>query len=214
MDNVAERVQYALELRGMTPHGLASNLRVASIGGEEHGLPPIPWANKERVYELLAEGKKATPVEFIQAVAAILRVRPAWLAFAEGPCEAEGPADQWRELYLVDGKLRRFKPPEDPEDRKQLRRDFEAGFKNAESFGRVSLVVQIVFANVLARLFERLRERGTYQDDAFWRGEQAATIWRDSLDRVGLEANQVGTGKEDTDLLLRSLTDWERTLTD
>ncbi len=193
MDTVGERLKYALALRGKTANWLATQLKMTNMAREAAGISPIPWANTVRIYELLGGGEKPTPVEFVEAVASLLTLRPAWLAFSDGPCEADVPGDQWRELYLVDGRLRRFKPPDEPELRAQVRREFEAGFEAAEGFGRVSATVQVVFANYLAHHFERCREEPTgFPDQALWRGTEAANTFNLAVKKVRDGAKATG----------------------
>lgn len=213
MDTVADRFEYALALREKGRMFLVAALQEENGRRRREGLPPVPWANKERVYEFNPCRTKPVPVEFVEAVSNVLDVRPAWLAFGSGPCEAGVPADPVRELYLVDGIMEVFSPPGDPADRNRIRREFQAGFGNPENFDGVSPTVHVVFANYLARYFGRCREKGdTRPDSPLWRGQEASQSFTAMVRKVrdGGKASGTPDGRASwTAAALWGLGSWE-----
>ena len=175
--DVRHRLEYARKVRGKTRHRIFQELK-------ESG-PNVPNRTKRDVYAFFSDtARKTPPLPTLEALALILEVRAAWLAFGEGPMEAGVPSDPERELFLVDGAPWRFNPYLDPEERRWDRQSFHASFRSAEGFEKLSYAGRAAFSDYLARYFERAREEGRYQDSATWRGQEAATQFLLAVDMV------------------------------
>lgn len=203
--DIRNRLEYARKVRGMTKH--QTFLRLKKTGQN------VPNKTKRDVYAFFSETtRKTPPVATLEALALILEVRVAWLAFGEGPMEAGVPSGPVRELFLVDGALWRFNPFLDPQKRNWDRQSFHAAFRSAEGFEKVSYTVQVVFSNYLAGYFEGTREEGRYRDSATWRGQEAATQFIKALDMIRYKTIRGGEPAEDpntTGALLWAFGSWE-----
>jgi hypothetical protein len=183
--DVRNRLDYARRVRGRTRHQVFLQLK-------ETGQS-VPNKTKRDVYAFFSETtRKSPPLPTLEALAFVLRVRVPWLAFGDGPMEAGVPADSTRELFLIDGASWRFNPFLDPQKRNLDRQSFQAAFRSAEGFERLSRAAQAAFCDHMARHFEATREAGTYQDNAGWRGQEAATQFIRALDIIRYRTQRQG----------------------
>jgi hypothetical protein len=214
---ISGRLDYALSVRKeeWSVRRLSFALQAMNEDLVACGFRPLPKVRPNPLGELFSLHKDVSyPAETVEAVARLLRIRPAWVFSGEGPMEADTLADPKRELFLVDGALRHFKADLNPEDRNRARKDFFVGFKPWKQYKKVSYTVQVVFQNVLARFCQRQREKGNPEvANALWRGKAAANLWNDAVQGAQV-GDDLGTGREDTDALLRALSQWERKLRD
>jgi hypothetical protein len=211
MDDVTARLVYALDLRQMTRHQVFQGVYEENQRRSRQGLPRLRNVNPRDFYAFFSETfRKTPPIATLEAIARVLRVRPTWLAFQEGPVEDGVVANGHRELYLVDGVLDRFSPPKSPGDRNRIRERFEEGFRSPEGFETLPSTITLVFMNVLARICERQRLRGDPNvQSPFWRGELAAEIFSKAI-QVAQAEKTVNPSRSTTDALLRALSDMEQ----
>ncbi|MFC1660925.1 hypothetical protein ACFL3S_05650 [Gemmatimonadota bacterium] len=208
---MTDRLVYALDLRALTRHGVFKKVEKENQRRSVQGLSKLPNVNPRDFYAFFSETlRKVPPVPTLDAIARALRVRSAWIAFEDGPMESDVVADGYRELYLVDGALDRFSPPDSPEERDWIRKKFEEGFRNPEGFDTLPYTLRVVFMNVLARVCERQSLRGDPNvQSPFWRGELAADIFSEAI-QVAQAEKTLSPTRSTMDAMLRALSDMEQ----
>ncbi|MQA92692.1 MAG: hypothetical protein GEU90_21125 [Gemmatimonas sp.] len=134
MTAVSERLREALELRTMSIQELQLGMARADVDGTK-------YSNVRRY--VVGEGRTPPPLEWIEAAGAVLRVRPAWLAFGDG-ARTEEEARERRAIEDLDiealfrGTPLTFYAVLQPDwDREKLGKTFGKWLANEQRLARV-----------------------------------------------------------------------------
>lgn len=156
------------------------------------------------------------PLNVGRALADVLRVSPAWLMLGGKRLpEPDGLTDYIRPLWRIDGPMADEHLPESPKERDEARKSFEEGFRSfADTWGRLSPTVQVLFGNLLARRMLAARHEGDPWREPFWRGQEAKRLGEHVMKKAGRFRQEVRVSPsapldspEYSDLLLRVIAD-------
>lgn len=151
------------------------------------------------------QGKRTPSPPRLAALADALGVRPGWLLTGQGRMRANVMTVHERALHEVDGLMADWDAPADRETAEEEAEAFEAGWRRHDTnrFDNLAPVVRLVFVNLLARAFARLREAGHDTTDPEWRGRIAGRLIGRVRDREA--AAGYNTGKESTRAWIQSM---------
>lgn len=120
-------------------------------------------------------GTRPLPPDRLIRLAEILGVRACWLLTGDGRMRRTVEVFEGRALYEVDGRREDWDRPSTPTEDYEAEKTFMKAFRRHDGgkYAGLPEVVRLLFTNLIARVFVRLREDGYATSGHAWRGEVA-----------------------------------------
>lgn len=169
-------------MRNVTRAEIAGRIDVA-IGDRVAGEIARRAGISKAALSKYRRARQSPTVLVVTRLADALGVRVEWLLRGRKPMRAGAEAVDLPAIHEIVGAVAEGwdQPVADPERGAEIAEKFWKGFRRyvqPSSYGKLAPVVQVVFGNLLARAFQRLREadRDELLDDPQERGETAGRI--------------------------------------